>query len=44
VFSMATKAMLRSLGLAVGECRLPLGPAPADTEDRARRVYEALRG
>jgi 4-hydroxy-tetrahydrodipicolinate synthase len=44
VFSMATKAMLRTLGLPVGECRLPLGPAPAGTEDRARRVYEALRG
>jgi len=44
VFSMAAKAMLRSLGLAVGECRLPLGPAPAGTEDRARRVYETLRG
>ncbi len=44
VFSMATKAMLRTLGLAVGECRPPLGPAPAGTEERARKVYEALRG
>jgi 4-hydroxy-tetrahydrodipicolinate synthase len=44
VFSMATKAMLRTLGLPVGECRLPLGPAPDGTEERARRVYEALRG
>jgi hypothetical protein len=28
----------------VGECRLPLGPAPAGTEARAREVYERLRG
>jgi 4-hydroxy-tetrahydrodipicolinate synthase len=44
VFSMATKAMLRTIGLPVGECRLPLGPAPAGTEQRARKVYEQLRG
>jgi 4-hydroxy-tetrahydrodipicolinate synthase len=44
VFSMAAKAMLRTLGLRVGECRLPLGPAPAGTEQRARKVYEQLRG
>ncbi|HEY2332481.1 MAG TPA: 4-hydroxy-tetrahydrodipicolinate synthase [Acidimicrobiales bacterium] len=43
VFSMATKAMLRNLGLPVGECRPPLGPAPAGTEERARKVYEAIR-
>ncbi len=36
------KAMMRTLGLAVGECRLPMGPAPAGLEDRAREVYAAL--
>jgi len=44
VFSQAAKAMMRTLGLRVGECRLPLGPAPAGTEDRAREVYAALHG
>jgi 4-hydroxy-tetrahydrodipicolinate synthase len=44
VFSQAAKAMMRTLGVPVGECRLPLGPAPDDTEDRARAVIEALRG
>jgi 4-hydroxy-tetrahydrodipicolinate synthase len=42
VFSQATKAALRVLGLPVGECRLPLGPPPAGTEDRARAVLRAL--
>ena len=42
VFSHAAKAMMRTLGLSVGECRLPLGPAPAGTEDRARSVYARL--
>jgi 4-hydroxy-tetrahydrodipicolinate synthase len=42
VFSQATKAMMRVLGLAVGECRLPLGPAPAGTETRARKVLADL--
>lgn len=36
------KAMMRTLGLAVGECRLPMGPAPAGLEDRAREVYAHL--
>ncbi|MDQ4068265.1 MAG: 4-hydroxy-tetrahydrodipicolinate synthase [Actinomycetota bacterium] len=36
------KAMMRTLGLAVGECRLPMGPAPEGLEDRAREVYAAL--
>jgi 4-hydroxy-tetrahydrodipicolinate synthase len=44
VFSMATKAMLRTLGQRVGECRPPLGPCPPGTEDRAREVYKSLRG
>jgi 4-hydroxy-tetrahydrodipicolinate synthase len=38
------KAMMRTLGLAVGECRLPMGPAPVGLEDRAREVYAALHG
>ncbi len=36
------KAMLRTLGLAVGECRLPMGPAPDGLENRAREVYATL--
>ena len=42
VFSQAAKAALRVLGLPVGECRLPLGPAPTGTEDRAREVLRDL--
>jgi len=38
------KAMMRTLGLSVGECRLPMGPAPEGLEDRAREVYAALHG
>jgi 4-hydroxy-tetrahydrodipicolinate synthase len=38
-----TKAMLRTLGLPAGECRLPLGPAPAGLEDRAREVLRGLQ-
>jgi 4-hydroxy-tetrahydrodipicolinate synthase len=37
-----TKAMLRTLGHHVGECRLPLGPAPAGLEDTAREVHQRL--
>ena len=39
---LPAKAMLRALGHAVGEARLPMGPAPADLEDRARAVYDRL--
>ena len=42
VFSQAAKAMMRTLGLRVGDCRLPLGTAPAGTEERAREVYANL--
>src|SRR5436305_1909593 len=42
VFSQSIKAMMRTLGLRVGECRLPLGPAPEGTEDRAREVWKHL--
>ena len=36
------KAMMRVLGLPVGQCRLPMGPAPAGLEDRAREVLAPL--
>jgi 4-hydroxy-tetrahydrodipicolinate synthase len=42
-----TKAMLRTLGWNVGQCRLPLGDAPDWVEPRAREVWqnlEAARG
>jgi 4-hydroxy-tetrahydrodipicolinate synthase len=37
-----TKAMLRTHGWAVGECRLPLGAAPDWVEPRARDVWADL--
>jgi hypothetical protein len=30
------------LGLPVGQCRLPMGPAPEGLEDRARAVLADL--
>jgi 4-hydroxy-tetrahydrodipicolinate synthase len=44
VFSMSIKAMLRTLGQEVGDCRLPLPPAPAGTEARALQVWRQLSG
>jgi len=44
VFSMSIKAMLRTLGQDVGECRLPLPPAPPGTGERARAVWQELNG
>jgi 4-hydroxy-tetrahydrodipicolinate synthase len=41
---LPAKAMMRVLGLPVGECRLPMGAAPAGLEDRAREVLANLRG
>jgi 4-hydroxy-tetrahydrodipicolinate synthase len=38
------KAMLRTLGLPVGECRPPMGPGPEGIEERARRVFAQLHG
>ena len=38
-----TKAMMRTLGLPVGEPRLPMGPTPDGLEDRAREVYSRLK-
>lgn len=37
-----SKAMMRTLGFRVGQCRLPLGDAPAGLEDEARRIYAEL--
>ena len=37
-----TKAMLRTLGWNVGQCRLPVGDAPDWVEPRAREVWENL--
>lgn len=42
VFTMSIKAMLRTLGQDVGECRLPLPPTPPDVELRAREVWARL--
>ncbi len=36
------KSMMRTLGHAVGVCRLPMGPEPDGTEDAARAVYQRL--
>lgn len=36
------KAAMRVLGLPVGQCRLPMGPAPEGLEDEARRVLAGL--
>ncbi|MEO1056152.1 MAG: 4-hydroxy-tetrahydrodipicolinate synthase [Actinomycetota bacterium] len=37
-----SKAMLRTLGHDVGECRFPMGPTPHGLEDAARAVYQRL--
>ena len=39
---LPAKAMLRTLGHAVGEARLPMGSAPAGLDDQAREVYNRL--
>jgi 4-hydroxy-tetrahydrodipicolinate synthase len=42
-----TKAMMRYLGIPVGQARLPMGDAPAFVEERAEQVWanlEAARG
>ncbi len=38
------KAMLRALGQPAGQCRLPMGDAPAGLEDRALEVWKNLHG
>ena len=42
VFSQSVKVAMGLLGLPVGECRLPLGPAPSDTAGRAAEVLQQL--
>ncbi len=37
-----TKSMMNLLGVPVGECRLPMGPTPADMESRSKSVLAAL--
>jgi 4-hydroxy-tetrahydrodipicolinate synthase len=39
---LPAKAACRVLGLPAGQCRLPLGPAPAELDDRARLVLAQL--
>jgi 4-hydroxy-tetrahydrodipicolinate synthase len=38
-----TKAMMRHLGFAVGQARLPMGPAPAFVDERAPEVLANLQ-
>jgi 4-hydroxy-tetrahydrodipicolinate synthase len=38
-----TKAMMRHLGFAVGQARLPMGPAPAFVEEKAPQVWARLQ-
>jgi 4-hydroxy-tetrahydrodipicolinate synthase len=38
-----TKAMLRYLGIPVGQARLPMGPAPSFVEERAPQVWSNLQ-
>lgn len=40
---LPAKAACRALGLAVGQCRLPLGPAPDELDERARAVVAACQ-
>jgi len=39
---LPAKAACRVLGLPAGQCRLPLGAAPPELEERARTVLENL--
>lgn len=39
-----TKAMMRTLGLPAGECRLPMGPTPDGLEVRAKEIWHQLTG
>ena len=43
VFSQAVKVMMTELGVPIGDCRLPLGPAPDGTAEAARAVARDLR-
>ncbi len=39
---LPAKAVCRALGLAVGQCRLPMGPGTPELDAGARRLLEAL--
>ena len=39
---MPAKAVCRALGLPAGQCRLPIGPAPDELDERATRVVAAV--
>ena len=39
---LPSKAMMRFLGLAVGDARLPMGPAPEFVHERAPEVWARL--
>lgn len=39
---LPAKAMMRVLGHPVGQCRLPMGPAPAGLDERARGLADQL--
>lgn len=39
---LPAKAAMRALGLDVGQCRPPMGPAPDGLDEAARRVIEGL--
>jgi 4-hydroxy-tetrahydrodipicolinate synthase len=41
---LPAKAMMRALGQPAGQCRLPMGPAPAGLEQRALEVWNDLHG
>lgn len=40
---LPTKAVLRALGLPAGQCRLPMGDAPAALDEQARALLTRLR-
>jgi hypothetical protein len=42
VFSQSVKVAMDVLGVPIGECRLPLGPAPEGTDRAARAVLAQL--
>ena len=42
VFAMSVKAMLRAIGKDVGDCRLPLPPAPPEMLKRGWAVWQRL--
>ena len=39
---LPTKALLRAIGLAVGQARSPMGPAPDGLEDRGLEIWQSL--